>query len=557
MIGKRVLHYAPFALMSPHFETDLELMQERLGAGCEVHVLVCGASLPWCEENPEHRLTVCAMCVARRREGLGRLDRGRGRLAVRDVLNLGPRDRSALGRLPVRFDSTRALREFEFEGFDAGLAVLSSLVSSRRDPAPSPHVHARDIETMLRAACAVFLSTRNWVRTLRPDLAFTFNGRFSSLRPFVRACEAEGVPFFTHDRGATPDKYGLFPNTLPHDPKLAERRIREAWAAAPAAEARRIAARFFEDRARGTVYNWTSFTTAQRKGLRPEPWPEERIKLALFLSSEDELVAISDKWQNPVYADQWAGLFAILGELRGDDRFHAYVRCHPNSARVRDRNFTRLLELAGETVTVIPPESPVCSYTLLRDADRVVSFGSTTGIEATYWGRPSILAGPSFYRPLGGTYNPADHQALMRLLTAPALSPREVEPALMYGFYCSTFGTPFRHFVPAGLSGGTFNGGELRGHQVVRRVLEGVARAPFAAVLRRRLRRAARAISIARMSPAWFHALRRQTWAEEAPESRGPDVTRPRPGERRERGDVVNGDVDGRRVDDGGGVDGS
>jgi hypothetical protein len=45
--------------------------------------------------------------------------------------------------------------------------------------------------------------------------------------------------------------------------------------------------------------------------------------------------------------------------------------------------------------------SPIDSYTLMKQVDVVVTYGSTTGVEAAYAQRPVIVLGPSAYDELG------------------------------------------------------------------------------------------------------------------------------------------------------------
>lgn len=497
----RVLHYVPWAIHTPHFETDLELIQEQLDRGSTVHVLVCNAALPDCDQLPEGGMSVCAACVVRRHEGLAALDRRRGQLEAHAIINLTTADRVALSRLPMRFESLEVLERFTFSGFDVGLAVISSLVSLLRNPKPCTREHAARIHGLVLSVCAVHLSTLNWIRQLEPDQAFVFNARFATHRAFFRACEAASVPCATHDRGATLDRYALFEAALPHSRRLLDRRIREGWAAAPRDEARAVGARFFEDRAKGVSYNFFSYTGAQDPSLLPAPWVDGQTKIAVFLSSEDEFVAIGPEWRNSLYGDQWRGLFAIIDDMAGDPRFHLYVRCHPNSANVVDANFDRLAGLAARQprLSMIPALSPISTYRLLRSADRVLSFGSTVGIEATYWRKPSIVAGPSIFGPLGGVYEPTSHAAVLELLRAEHLPPADLEAALMYGYDQSTYGTPFTHFEATGVSTGRFRGRELSWDRLVTRGLRRLWRIPGAIQVRERLRGATRAVAIARL----------------------------------------------------------
>lgn len=457
-MSETVLHHVLWGQNPPHSETDLELMQEHLLRGDTVHALVCRAELPTCDVNPEHSVRGCLTCIGGRRRGFDLLQRGPGRLEVHAALRLEASDRAALAAVPRRFPDLAALEGFTFGELDAGLAALSSVVSTLRDPAPSVELHADLIEHYLLGACSTYLSALRWVAALRPTRAYVYNGRFAMQRAFLRACVASRVPCFVHERGSTLAKYDLCQDVMPLDIRHIERQIRAAWAAAGPAEAGAIGRRFYEDLARGRSYNWIPYVEAQDPRLLPHHWPEGRRKVAIFLSSEDEFVAIGRDWRNPVYRGQAEGLAALLEDLRRDD-VHVYVRCHPNSAKSRDRALLRLLERGDHgNATIIRPESPVSTYALLRAADVVVTFGSTVGIEATFWRRPSVLLGMSLYRCLDGTYNPATHDDALRLLRDPALAPRPLEAALMYGHYIATFGNDFKHFEPTGISKGRFRG---------------------------------------------------------------------------------------------------
>ena len=133
------------------------------------------------------------------------------------------------------------------------------------------------------------------------------------------------------------------------------------------------------------------------------------------------------------------------------------VDIHPNLGDLDNTQTRALARLQSPYLTVIPAESPISTYALLGACDKVLTFGSSVGIEAVYWGKPSVLAGLSFYRDLGGVYRPGTHGELMELLRAD-LEPAGVESALMFGHFFATFGTPHKHYRPDGIFEGTFKG---------------------------------------------------------------------------------------------------
>ena len=452
----QVTVFSPYGIHSPHFQTELEIIQTHLDRGDRPTVLICDGQLPACDSNPHHDKARCVKCVGRRRAGLKLLSASPEAVPLFDDADS---DATGFDRLQTAFSSVEELKRYRLDDFDVGCAVLSSVVSVLREPDVDLHRHRRMVRNFMRAAWMVHTSMRRYLRRRRPDRVYLFNGRFAPLRAVRRACEAADVPFVTHERGCDLNHYWTIENTTIHDRKYVEAAIRDAWdRAGRDSDRERVARRWFEDRAGGVRQNWYSFVDAQRRDLLPAGWDAEKRNVAAFVSSEDEFVGIGDEWDNPIYGTQMKGLAAIVDAVTStSDRLHLYVRVHPNLADLDNSQTRALARMQSPRVTVIPAESPVGSYALLGACDKVLAFGSTIGIEAVHWGKPSVLAGAAYYGNLGGVYVPATHEELMAMLRAD-LAPRDAEAALMYGYFFATFGTRHNHYRPRGLFEGTFKG---------------------------------------------------------------------------------------------------
>jgi len=444
---------APYGANKYHFETDLELAQKHLSNGDDVTLLTCAADLLSCYVNIDHHVDQCLNCILRRRRSVRTLS---GPIKCIPLVSLNAGDHRALGAIPSSFSDLDDLRAFRFGSFDLGIAVVSSIVSFLRDPEPSVVDESVRIHRLNMSAAAIYLSMTHHLTTGGYDRVYAFNGRFATLRAVLRASQEAGVDCYLHDRGSSIDRYALFANDLPHSIQVMEERIRSAWEQAGATIDRiDVASQFFEDRRRGEIRNWYSFTDAQEKDLLPQNWASDRYNIVVFPSSDDEFVAIGDEWRNPLYSSQEEGLLRVAEDLRGVDGADLHIRMHPNLRGLSFGSIDRLKSLEGENIHIIAPESPVGSYSMLLAADAVLTFGSTMGIEATYWGKPSLLAGKCFYRGLGATTNPEDHSTLVDLLLHPP-RPLDKTGALMYGYFQSTFGEPFRYFQPESLTDGLF-----------------------------------------------------------------------------------------------------
>lgn len=486
----KILFAAPFAVNTPHYETTLELIQCHVEAGDDVVLLSCDAALLGCDANPAGHVSVCGECIGRRLHGLSLIT---GRVRSAPIFALDEADRAELATLPASFPDASALKAFTVDGADLGFGVLSSLISIRRSAVldvTAPDV-AEDVRRFLASSVAVYRSMQRYLEHERPDRVYVYNGRYGTTRAVLRACQRAGVDCYLHEVGGTLQRYALCINHMLHETEHLDGLIREHWAAGPAAERAAAATAWFEGLARGYSPTWFSYTSEQQVGLLPAGWDATAHNVVVYNSSEDEYAAISDAWRLPYYADQLDGLRRILADLEPHANVHVYLRMHPNLRGIDDA-FTRgLRALTGSNFTLIPPESPISSYALLWAAQTVLTFGSTMGVEATYWGKPSVLAGESFFRRLGAAYTPSSHAELVELLTLP-LEPKPKDTALMYGYYLATYGEPFKYFEADGIFSGRFKGRKIVADPVTRFVSRGFGRLGGRDLIRWKARRALR-----------------------------------------------------------------
>jgi hypothetical protein len=165
--------------------------------------------------------------------------------------------------------------------------------------------------------------------------------------------------------------------------------------------------------------------------------------------------AISQDSSSQLFKDQLSGLLYIRDSLQKNDKVYVYLRMHPNLSNVSNPYVDSTLDLEGNNFYIIPPESRISTYKLLDKCAVAITFGSTVGVEATYWGKPSILIGNSFYKELDVTYNVETPQQLIQyIMDIPA--PKEKQGAFMYGYYEATYGTQYKHYQPIDLLTGTF-----------------------------------------------------------------------------------------------------
>jgi hypothetical protein len=465
----RIVSFVPFPNWSIHFGTDLEIIQNHLDAGDEVEAIVCNSTLAICDTNPSHSLQVCISCIGKRSAGFRVLS---GRFRQRSISSLWITDRSKLKTLKHDFSSLEELKDYTFYGFDIGYATLASLVSMLREPRPD----LRELQTremlgrLLATSASIFLGFGDYLDSNHPDRVYVFNARFANTRAVLRACQLRQIECFCHDRGSTVDKYELYRNTLPHDRSRFAEALATSWDRQGPAVRNEMGHQFFIERRGAIEQNWIAFTKDQQTGMLPKPWDSSKRNIAIFISSEDEYVAIGKEWEGGVYESQDEGILQIAKAFADSPQFYFYVRVHPN-LKLIDNSQTRALQsLKANNLCVIPADSPVCSYTLMDQCEKVVVFDSTMGIEATYSGKPSIACRPNLYSSLEGAYQPTSHAEVISLISS-NLEPKSRTSALIYGHHMRTFGRQFKYFQPNHLFDGTFIRAELKPTIAVRGII--------------------------------------------------------------------------------------
>ena len=455
----RVLIVSPYRTVAPHFENELEIAQRHIDQGDQVTMLACLGDLSGCDFNPGGDKDVCSECKLRRQHGLLQLTK---RIKTLGFSSRRSSKSEAIGEhLPeAAFANLQSLKQTCVDDFDVGYATISSTVSQVRDPEVDIAANREMIEMFSGNALRVYRTLIDRFAVEKPDRVYVFNGRFASMRAVLRACQKTNVECLIHERGCDTRHYQLFRNHLPHNIAYVESRMRNHWQRANNDPNRDAQARdWFLDRVNGVEKNWHSFVKDQQRGALPAGWDPERHNIVLFTSSEDEFVAIGSSWSNRLYPDQTAAIESIADRLIGlRPDASIIVRMHPNQRAVRNAARFRLQGIQRPNVHVIPPGAKIDTYALLQAADTVATFGSSIGVEAVFWEKPSVLLGPCFYQNLKGPFRATSHDQAVGLL-ADNLQPAAEHEALIYGYWQNTHGIPFRYFEPGeDLFTGTFRG---------------------------------------------------------------------------------------------------
>jgi hypothetical protein len=445
---KKVAFFHSHLFWVPHFETDLELINNFQSQNIDIISYVCNHSLRRCDVNINNKFQSCIRCILKRKNGLSLLNK-----KVKEIpLNLSKRDFKR--RIP---NSINEFKSLYYLNYDIGISILSSLISIFRDSNISFARYFTILNEMFETGIELYEFFIKSLKEEKPDLVFIFNGRFCYTRALLRACEALNIEYITHERGSSFSKYMLFENSMPHDLNNFQKLVNEYWDNNYNFKVKKSeAVKFFESRKKGLDLDWFSFVKNQNPDELPSTFDSKNYNLCIFLSSEDEFLAIDDTWKRPFFKNQIEGVKFILDTMKNHFNYQIFIRCHPNSAS--DENLMIELEsLKTEKTTIINSGSVISSYKLLQSIDKAIVFGSTIGVEACYFGIPCINLDNSFYNELDVSYNPKSIEEIKDLLNNFSLEPKEKIGAYKYGFYVSSFGFEYKFYKPLNLGNGKIN----------------------------------------------------------------------------------------------------
>lgn len=475
--------------VSPHLETSLEIAMSYLVRGYHVDYIHVGRDMP---SNPYFQ----KFCLKRRRfDKAAELIVGNNvEKGIRIVQELAKERGFNFERVSVNtkvdcgqtdIPSCQTLEDvyrLRFKNRDnIGICVAGSLQAFL-----GPFVRPSDEGDLIKSLCWDFkysYEIASRVLKLKDDYyeeVVVFNGRFPWVAGAVQRFEEDALKVYYHERGANKDRYTCN-SYKPSDRELRQKDCRLLWNDAARQSRDEIGSNFYIRQRAGASQGWNSFVNKQQIGCFTNMLEDSKLLqrqttkvVSFFSSSENEYLAIKSDWnQEELASFEWSSQVEAvksLAKVCSELGYQLVVRVHPNLQNKQEsqRLYWDRLQFLGksestEGVLCIPSGSKVSTYEIIDHSDVVVTFGSTIGAEAVYWGKVSISLGLSFYDLTGITVHCAkDSKALKELLRNSALLGVDRSTSLPFGYYMSTYGNVYEWYQAESLFSGKFMGQSLR-----------------------------------------------------------------------------------------------
>lgn len=325
------------------------------------------------------------------------------------------------GELPTPSVLYRSgLRELQYRGAPVGRAILQ-VHPDTNTPVTDDHDWPRDwVTESIRSYAWAFDQTEELIRRMRATAVVVFNGRFLHDSAVAAAAEQADLPVLSFDFGGNDTDFDLTIDAT-HDWSALQKRMLRMYEEWDPAERDELGSSWFEERRQHSDPRNTLFVESQTVGLGIDKPAGTRL-VAYFSSSGDEISELDLDW-NDYFNGQPSALMALADACRKLDDTTLLVRTHPH----KRHKPTLDVQEWHEAVAAAAPDvhldefSEVDSYTLMRQADVIVTYGSTTGVEAGYAERPVVVMGPSAYDELGCARRVITVEELHEALSHPAV----------------------------------------------------------------------------------------------------------------------------------------
>lgn len=430
----------------------LELAIDNIEKGNEVFLLECDHILKNCQHNRSGLRFMCGHCYHSMHNVIKKLklDKKAKLLQLSKVITSD--DLQEANNFKIDFDSVQELKDLRYKGAQLGYGAFSNYVSFSRNVMPNITEDFKNyIRHLIKKEIIVFNAIERLHNRLHFDQIVFHNGRFAQFKPFLEFAKINGIDYVAteviNDNGKI--LKDLFYNDIPQSIHYWANNIKRNWEMADPVERESIARSFFDKRRKGIPAGDKVYIKGQHSGEMPDDWNNEVENITIFNSSEDEFYAVSSDYDSYLlFPNQYEALKTLFEHYKNDETKHFYLRIHPNLTNVPYKSHRALYGLKYKNVTIIPPDSPISSYSLLDFSDKIIIFNSTIGVEAAYWGKPVISLSKFLYWELGFLYHPDTIDDIWPLVDNKILPVSYNDNVLKYAYWLLKKNYPAIEHIP-------------------------------------------------------------------------------------------------------------
>ena len=349
-----------------------------------------------------------------------------------------------------------SIRAMHYRGADLGRAILQ-VHPDRETPMTDEFMWpSKWVDLAAKSFAYVFDQVTELIKRRDITVVALYNGRFLHDRAVAAAAQQLGIPLLNYDLGGNQTNFDLTIDDT-HDWEALQRRMLSLYEHWDPAERDALGSNWFLERIQHADPTNARFVESQKIGSMINI-PKDKKIVVYFSSSGDEIIELDLNWD--AYFGGQENALRLLSKICSEDPdIFLVVRSHPHKRHKPANDVKDWIDAVEEASPDVhlDPHSDIDSYALMRRADVVVTYGSTSGIEAAFAGKPVAVMGPSAYNILGAASAVTNEDELRSVIVNP--QPGSWPGAVSYGLLCNRRG--FNYTEIGNPQGDTFTIGEV------------------------------------------------------------------------------------------------
>lgn len=461
----KVALYAPVALWEVHHAQALDIAWREKKIGHEITVIHCDATWISCPANLDHLEKKCKECKFQVAKSI------KDHFPTNcDHVWLSPKNVPMETLIKIeKIDSYEAMKCFQVDDHNFGLAVISHLVTQERNWNLSDLDVMKKGIPLLKNMIEHYRSFQS-IFTSEFQRLFLFGGRRPTEAAARFAAIEKGIEIFHFEHGSKKGRWLESQHkiyTFRGFKSEIEDWKNNEWSDENIPKRREIGKKYFDNIRLGLNNDPYYKAHVRPNDQSPKVSKEGKKLLVVFTSSLWEFAGFDENLDCPIDFRNHYELYLRIGLDQEIQKLYKVVfRWHPNLKIASKSEIQDVENVIRQTPrsSHIGMGDRINSYELVKVADVVVTLGSTIGIESAYMGKPSILLGNALYSGLGSTYEPKSYLEFLQLIknNIGALSP---DGALLFGDWMARFG---KEFIKVEV---TKKGYFINGHRIESRTL--------------------------------------------------------------------------------------
>ncbi len=279
--------------------------------------------------------------------------------------------------------------------------VMSSLASKHRVSSDNElnTFWINQLIFLINTSAFLYTETKSYIQKYGINIVGAFNGRFFDSSAIIKAAKDSNIDYFVYDMNRSCSQY-YFTNCSLHDIKANQEKALSFYKV-DCNDHINSANSYYLKRRNGERTYEKSYTSGQLKNSLPKNISDKKV-IGIYPSSDDEYRYLGEDFQLKCLEQVKEIKDLAIYLINHSNQYKLVIRMHPNMSSMSLISINKYLALESlQNIILIQPLDKTDTYALLDHSDIIIGFCSSIISEAAYYGKKTILLGPSPYIGLG------------------------------------------------------------------------------------------------------------------------------------------------------------